>query len=170
LVTGRELEQSVQDSIAMFKDKIWVPVRPLRTQPQVASLARTQLKMVDRTRLGDDFMEEGEAVIETIDVIGFSLMMEKRGSSAQSEPLKRRELYELVLDQVKAIEKRGHAVALAGTYKASSNWSLFPEVEVGTIVFFPLSCDPGAIKRRGILAPTSIDLIEMWRRFCSEAA
>ena len=170
LATGRELEQRIEDSTAIFRDKMWVPVRPLRTQPQVASLARTLVKMVDRTRLGDEFMEEGEALIETIDVIGFSLMMEEQGSSAQSEPLKRRELYALVLDQVKAIEKRGHAVALAGTYKASSNWSLFPEVEIGTIVFFPLSCDPGAIKRSGILVPTSVDLVGMWQRFCSEAA
>jgi transcriptional regulator with XRE-family HTH domain len=165
LLSGTELEQKVRDSIAVFKDKVWVPVRPLRTQPQVSSLARTHIKEVDRTRLGDEFITDCELLVDTIDVIGCSLMMEDRGTFVDTARLKRRELYAVVLDQVRLIEKRAHAVALAGVYKAPTNCCTLREVDVGMVVFFPLSSDPGAVKRTRLLAPDRIDLIESWHRF-----
>jgi transcriptional regulator with XRE-family HTH domain len=161
-----EAVRKAQESLAVFEDRVWVTVRPLRTQPQVSSLARTHLKFVDGDRLGSGYTDDLAALGETIDVLGFALTTERTGWSPQKERLKRRELYMLVLDQVKAIERRAHAVALAGTYKAGTNSAILPVVDVGLIAFFPLLSDPGAIKRRDLLAPTKIDLIEIRQRFC----
>jgi transcriptional regulator with XRE-family HTH domain len=163
---GEELVQKIRENLAVFKNRKWVPVRRLQTQPQVSALARAHQKFVDGGRLDAGYHDDLATLGETIDVLGFAVTTEEQGGIAQKEPLKRRELYLLVLDQVKTIEQRAHAVALAGIYKAETDSAILPVVDVGLIAFFPRSSDPGAVRRRSLLAPAKIDLIESWKRFC----
>lgn len=163
---GDQLKQQISKSISIFKDRIWVSVQPLRTQPQIAALARTHVYLVDGGRLGDAYDDDVAAFQENLDFLAYVLETEEEKSSRRKEPLKRRELYIAVLDQVRKIEQRAGAVALAGTYKAETNAQIMPTADVALIGFFPKSSDPGAIKRRALLAPAKIDLVDAWSRFC----
>jgi hypothetical protein len=149
----------------------------LRTQAQVASLARMHFTLVDGSRLGEVFDEEIAALREVLGVVSFVLGGEESGvlGSEESgsiirfggvEPAKRRELYELVRNMVRGIEQRGDAVALAGTYVAGTDLpQLLPTAEIGLISFFPKVSHPGAIKRKMLLAPSQIVLKHLLKGF-----
>ena len=80
------------------------------------------------------------------------------------EPIKRRQLYAMALDQVHGIERHERAITLAGTYQAETG-TLVGAVDVALIAFFPKSTDPGAIKRPSVLAPAKIDLTAAWKTY-----
>ncbi len=161
-----QLQQKINDGADTFKGRILVPVRRLRTQPQVAALTRAHLYLVDGGRLSDTFDNDVAALEENLDFVSYVLTTEEEGSNTFAEPLKRRELYIRVLDSVRAIERKRNAVALAGVYEAQPNATIMPTAHVALIGFFPRSTDPGAVKRRVLLAPAKIDLVEAWDRFC----
>lgn len=85
---GKELDQKVNDSFAKFRDRIWVPVRRLRTQPQVAALARTHLYLIDGGRLDDAYDNDIAALREGLDFLAFLLVTEEEGSITRCEPVK----------------------------------------------------------------------------------
>jgi hypothetical protein len=85
----------------------------------------------------------------------------------RDEPLRRRNLYTRVLDLVQDIERRHHAVALAGTYVGTSTHPDLPAPAVALIAFFSKQTDPGAVKRKTLLVPDKIDMNDVWRNFCN---
>ena len=164
-----EWKRRVEASLEPFLDRVPVSVRPLRTQPQVAELARTYLYLIDGGRLDEAYQDDFAALGETLDFLAFVLCTEDEESIIQIERwerVKRRDLYKMVLDQVREIERRANAVALAGTYQAETGTAMIPTADVALIGFFPKLSDPGAIKRRTLFAPAQVDLADAWRRFC----
>lgn len=64
----------------------------------------------------------------------------------------------MVLSRIREIECLAHAIALGGTYQAETDHPLLPEAQVAVVGFFPKRTDPGALKRRQLLAPKLIQL------------
>ena len=85
--------------------------------------------------------------------------------AGREEPVKRRKLYDDVLAHVREIERRGHAVALAGTYQAETGLAALPVADVALVALFPRLSDPGAIKRRTLFAPARADLAAIRQEF-----
>jgi hypothetical protein len=126
--------------------------------------------LIDAGRIGNEHNDEVEALRENLDFVSFLLEEEDAIARAhRREQVKRCELYAMVLDQVRTIERRSRSIALAGTYTADTGTKILPQACVGLIGFFVKSTDPGAVKRRTLAVPSKINLAEAWRRFCSEA-
>ena len=162
---GRRLDESAEP----FKGTTPIPVRPLRNQPQIAELPRCDTYLIDGGELGDACEDEIAALGEYLDFVSFVLATEDKESIIQTDRrqrIKRRQLYTMVLDQVREIERRSNAVALAGTYQAQTESVFMPTIEVAVIRFFPKLSDPGAIKRRTQFAPIKVSWADAWRRFC----
>jgi transcriptional regulator with XRE-family HTH domain len=95
-----KLQHKVEECVTPFNDQLWVPVRPLRTQPQVAELVRTDLSLIDGGRLGEAYDEEIAAFRESLGCVGFILATENENSIVHDdhrEPVKRRNLYAMIL-------------------------------------------------------------------------
>ena len=168
-LTLEQLVRRLDESAEPFKGTTPVPVRPLRTQPQIAELARCHTYLIDGGELGDVWQNEIAALVEHLDFVAYVLETDEEESIIQTgrrHRIKRRQLYKTVLDQVREIERRSNAVALAGTYQARTESVLMPTIEVAVIRFFPKSSDPGAFKRRRQFAPRELDWADAWRRFC----
>jgi hypothetical protein len=121
---------------------------------------------VDAARLGEGYEEDAADLCEWLDLAAFLLASEEPGSIVdlgQREPVRRRQLYADVLRCARDIERRGQAVALAGTYAAETGRPDLPRMDVALVVFFPRLSDPGAVKRRTLFAPARIDVAELWR-------
>ena len=163
-LTLEQLVRRLDESAEPFKGTTPIPVRPLRTQPQIAELARCDTHLIDGGELGDACEDKIAALGEHLDFVSFVLAFEDKESvilADHGHRIERRQLYETVLDQVREIERRSNAVALAGTYQAQTESTIMPIIEVAVIRFFPKSSDPGAIKRRTQFAPVKIDLADV---------
>lgn len=170
-LTFDQLEKAIEESTAQFSDRTTVPVRPLRTQPQVAELARAELCFIDGSRLGEVYHDDIASLREMLDFASFVLATDEPDSIVRidrREPVKRRQLYTMVLDAVREIERRGYAVALAGTYQVETGAAIMPTANVALIGFFSKLTDPGAVKRKILLAPAKVDLRAAWENFCRE--
>jgi transcriptional regulator with XRE-family HTH domain len=169
-LTSEAAWQKLDESAAPFADTVAVPVRPLRGHRQIAELARTHLFIVDANRLDDTCAADIDNLREWLDLASFLLVSEDKDSILQTdaEPVKRRELYEDILGCVRGIERRGHAVALAGTYQAETGAAVMPKADIALIGFFPKLSDPAAHKRQALFAPARVDLAAVWQRFCTE--
>ncbi len=169
-LTLEEQERKLEEWLDPFEDLTPVSVRPLRTQPQIAELARCKFRLIDDARLGDAYQDDIAALNETLDFLSFAFEVEKKESihhfTPRWKPIKRRHIYTMVLDQVRGIERRGYAVALAGTYQAETGAMVLPTADVALIAFFPKLSDPAANKRRVLLAPAKVDVAATWQRFC----
>jgi transcriptional regulator with XRE-family HTH domain len=168
-LTVEQMASRFADAGAPFLDNEPVPVRHLRTQPQIAALARTQLYLLDGARLGEGYDDEMAALRELLDFVVFILQSDDDRSSPiiRSEPVSRRKLYTMTLDLIADIERKANAVALGGTYRAPTNSPLLPEAEVAVIGFFPRKTDPAAAQRKFLLAPKEIDLADALQRYCT---
>jgi transcriptional regulator with XRE-family HTH domain len=153
-----EFAQKLEENLALFAGRVQVPVRPLRTQPQAAALARCQCYLVDGFQLGETCRDDIENLREWLGFTAFILGQEDGSSSNREQPVRRRELYANILKAARSIELQACAVALSGTYSAQTNLAFMPTVEVALIAFFPRSTDPGAVKRKVLFAPETIDL------------
>lgn len=142
-----------------------VNVRPLRTLPQIGELVRADMYLVDGGRLGEDLSGEIAAFCEWLDFGSFMIGSEEdpcfRGH--RWDRVQRRRIYRTILGQAREIERQGIAVALAGTYMAETSVRGIPEFRIGVVSFFPKGSDPGAIKRRALLAPAHIDVLAALR-------
>jgi len=167
-LTSDQLECALEESLAPFADTVPVPVQPLKTQPQIAALARTHFNLIDGTRLGEPFEGDVTNLRDVLGFVAFVLGTDDKDAIIQiqrSEPVKRRELYAMVLNVVHDIERRGRAVALAGTYVAPTDAPhLLPTADVGLITFFSRDTDPAAAKRKMLFAPALIDLKLLLKR------
>ena len=144
-------------------------MRPLRGHRQIAALARTHLTRVDVTHLGPEWRDDAAVLWEWLDLASFLLCAEEPDSIVdfgRREPTQRRRLYGSILDCARGIERRAGAVALAGTYEAATGLSDPAIVPVALVAFFPTASDPGAITRRTLLTPGSVDLERVWRAMC----
>lgn len=164
-LTREQLEQTLDESLAPFAGRIQVPVRSLRTQPQAAALARCHCYLVDGSQLGETYQGDVDSLREWLDLTAFILGQEERVSLDRDRPIRRRALYADILRAAQDIERRAYAVALSGIYVAKTNVALMPTVDVGLIAFFPKLTDPGAVKRKVLLTPESIDLRAALRSF-----
>ena len=160
-----EIAEKLSEHLELFADRVQVPVRPLRTQPQAAALARCHCYLVDATRLGEPYASDVENLREWLDLTAFVLCEEDSPSLNRQRAVRRRELYAHILEAVHEIERRAYAVALAGTYTAKANVATMPTAEIALIGFFPKRTDPSAVKRRVLFAPELIDLQAAWRSF-----
>jgi transcriptional regulator with XRE-family HTH domain len=107
-LTTEMAKDKLEQFASPFMKRRWAPVRPLRTQPQIAELARADLYLIDGARIGEEHHDEIEALRETLDFVSFILVEEDAIARAnRREPIKRRELYATVLNLVRTIEK-GH--------------------------------------------------------------
>ncbi len=166
-LTSEEATRKLEQEAERLQHTVIVPVRRLKTQPQIADIAKAHCFFVDTSRLGSAFDCERAVLGETLESVSFFLMSEEKGSIfhvPRQEPVKRRELYTIVLDLVRRLEHDATAVALAGTYQAQTEVKIFPSVEVGLVTFFPKRTDPGAVKRKALLAPARVDIATAWRK------
>jgi transcriptional regulator with XRE-family HTH domain len=143
-----------------FEGRKPVDVRPLRTLPQIGELVRAHMYLVDGGRLGEDLSGDIAGFCEWLDFGSFVIGSEEDPCFhvKRRERVRRRRIYRTILDQAREIERRGMAVALAGTYKAETNVRAVPEFSVGVVSFFPKASDPGAVKGRILLAPAHVDV------------
>lgn len=158
----------LEESLARFADRVSVPVRPLRTQPQILALARCNYFLVDGSHLDEKYQDDIRNIREWLDLTGFILGEEKEGLSDGGRPVRLRQLYADVLRAVLEVERRAYAVALCGTYTAKTNDKRVQTTDVALVAFFPKLTDPGAIKREVLLAPDTIDVHAAWRAFLAE--
>ena len=166
-LTSTEAVRKLTEDMAPFEGMIAVPVRPLRGHRRIAALARTHCAIIDAEWLGKAYDDDVAALRE-----GLDLTSEDDASIIQTDtdPVKRRELYNDVLGCVRNLERRGHAVALSGTYKAETRSAALPKMDVALIVFFPKLTDPAAINRRTVFAPAHLNLAAAWHQFRAERA
>ena len=151
----------LEESAKPFENRVAVAMRPLRGHRQVAALARTHLYIVDAARLGEGYEEDAADLREWLDLAAFLLASGEPDSITdlgRREPIRRRRLYEDVLRCARDIERRGRAVALAGTYTTETGRADLPRLDVALVAFFPKPSDPGAAKRRTLFAPARVDL------------
>lgn len=167
-LSQEQFEQKLEDSLSPFAGRVQVLVRPLRTQPQAAALARCHCCLVDGSQLGEVYRSDIDNLREWLDLTAFILGQDEKFSFGREEPVRRRALYADILKTAQDIERRAYAVALCGAYVAKTNVAFMPTAEIALIAFFPKSTDPGAVKRKVLLAPESIDLQAAWQTFCSE--
>jgi hypothetical protein len=115
--------------------------------------------LIDGDRLNVDVRDEIAALWEEIDFIAFvrDNTLFKR-SEREVRSIKRRSLYNVVLDRIREIERQANAIALGGTYEAKTDHPLLPEVRIAVIGFFPKMADPAALKRRHLLVPERVHL------------
>jgi len=167
-LTREEGYRRFAEAAKPFIEDTAVPVRPLRGQRQVAVLASCEVFLVDAGRLGEAHDDDVAELREWLDLTSFLLRAEEEGSIidlGQREPTARRRLYDDVLGCVRGIERRGQAVALAGTYEADAGTGDDWKVRVALVAFFPRSSDPGAVRRRTLFASSRVDMAAVWRAF-----
>lgn len=155
----------VEEYCKQFERVKPVNVRPLRTLPQIGELVRRDMYLVDGGRLGEDLSGEIAAFCEWLDFGSFIIGSEEDPCfhGHRRDRVQRRRIYRTILGQAREIERQGMAVALAGTYKAETNIRAIPEFSIGVVSFIPRASDPGAIKRRVLLAPAHIDVLAALR-------
>ncbi|WP_043343330.1 helix-turn-helix domain-containing protein [Belnapia moabensis] len=157
--TAEEALCRLEEKVKPFEDTVEVSVRPLRGHRQIAELAQADMSLLDAGRLDESFGEDLVQLREWLDLTGFLLAAEAEDSFVDldlAEPAKRRQLYTGALDCVQRIERRGGAIALAGTYVAETGLPPMPKAKVAVVVFFHRKSDPGAAKRRTLYAPSHI--------------
>lgn len=160
---AEELAEMLSRSASLFEGRVEVPVRPLRTQPQVAALADCHCYLIDGSHLGETYRDQMEALREELDIIAFLRTHANEPSFKRDHKIRRRQLYARLLKTVKAIEVRAGAVALSGIYTARTDVQIMPSAEVGIIAFFLRAVDPGAVKRRVLFPPETLDLSAAWQ-------
>lgn len=150
----------LEENWKQFEGTKPVDLRPLRTLLQIGALVRAHMYLVDGGRLGEDLSAEIAAFCEWLDYGSFVIGSEEDPlfHTSRRGRVQRRKIYRTILDQAREIERRGMAVALAGIYKAETNIKTSPEWSIGVVSFFPKTSDPGAIKRRVLLAPAHVDV------------
>jgi transcriptional regulator with XRE-family HTH domain len=170
--TSEEAWRRLEESTAPFAETVAVAVKPLRGHRQIAVLARAHLVIVDGSRLGDVYASELATLREWLDLTSFILATEDKDSAVRTDadPVKRRKLYDDVLGCVREIERRGHAVALAGTYQIDIENAAMPMATAALVGFFPKLTDPAAINRQTLFAPARMSWADAWRQFCAEGA
>lgn len=138
-----------------FQDYVEVPVQPVRTQPQIASLLDAYGILLD-DRFCDSSVQEEVAVLkEYFEDCSWIMGMEKDPQvQTSSKKVRRRQVYRALLSQIRNIEKQGYT-AVCTVYNAEFEDLSIP---IGVVSFSPRSSDPGATKRRSVLVPRSIDL------------
>ncbi|MCA1974198.1 MAG: helix-turn-helix domain-containing protein [Caenispirillum sp.] len=164
LLSHDEAEQKLLESLAPYGNRVPVPVRPLKTQRQAAKLARSHCYIVDGTQLGEAHRADIDNLREWLDLTAFILERDPSASGRHSDANRRRGLYANILSLAHDIERRACAVALCGTYRATTNVASMQEADVALIGFFPKLSDPGAVKRQFLLAPGSIDLVGEYQK------
>ena len=142
-----------------FKGKRWIDAAPIRKQAQIIAFGRCHGYLIDGGRLEAPIEEDIAGLREELDFVGFARddTLNNR-SERESRRLARRRLYTEVLAHIREIENQSHALALGGTYEASTSHPLLPRVRVAVIGFFPKTTDPGAIRRRQLLVPERVSL------------
>jgi transcriptional regulator with XRE-family HTH domain len=167
---SEEAWRRLEESAAPFAETVVVPVKPLRGHRQIVELARSDLIIVDSSRIGDAYDADIDTLREWLDLTSFILATEDKGSIIQgdADPVKRRKLYDDVLTCVRDIERRGYAVALAGTYQIETGNMTMPKATAALVGFFPQLTDPAAINRQTLFAPARVNWAAAWPQFCVE--
>jgi transcriptional regulator with XRE-family HTH domain len=165
--TSEEALQRLEESAAPFAETVAVPVKPLRGHRQIADLARADLTIVDGSRIGDAYDADIDTLRAWLDLTSFILATEDKDSIIRTDahPVKRHKLYDDVLTCVRNIERRGYAVALAGTYQIETGNMAMPEATAALLGFFPKLTDPAAINRQTLFAPARVNWAAAWSQF-----
>jgi transcriptional regulator with XRE-family HTH domain len=168
--TSEEALKRLEESSGRFAETVAVPVKPLRGHRQIAELARSDLIIVDGSRLGDAYDPDIDTLREWLDLTSFILATEVKDFiiRTDADPVKRRKLYDDVLTCVRNIERRGYAIALAGTYQVETGNTAMPEATTALVGFFPKLTDPAAINRQTLFAPARVDWADTWSQFCAK--
>lgn len=167
-LTSEEFALKIEEELAVFADRVTVAVKPLRTQPQVTALARTHFYLIDGSQLRKDYEGDIAELREWLDLAAFVVSDDSARRPGRNRGPGRRNLYADVLAKVQDIERRAFAVALAGTYTAKTNAARMPSADVALVSFFPRCTDPGAVRRKVLFAPETIDLQAAWLAFCED--
>ena len=170
--TSEEAWRRLEESAAPFAATVAVAVKPLRGHRQIAELGRAHVFIVDGGRLGDAYDADLGTLREWLDLTSFVLAAEDKDSIVQTnaDPVQRRKLYDDVLRCVRELERRAHAVALAGTYEIDTGNAAMPKAVAALVGFFPKLTDPAAINRQTLFAPAQMNWADAWHQLCSEGA
>ena len=138
-----------------FSKHYVVSVHPLKTQPQIAELVRTDGVIVDGSRIQDDTSRELVGAFEEwLDFASWVVATTEPDSiidcGKDRDLPGRREVYRNILDAALEIGRRGYTV-LAGTLKVLLTEDEY--IVIGVVSFFPLVSDPAAAKRPFVLIP-----------------
>lgn len=139
-------DEALSHFVSKYGEMEAVAVASLRKQLQVRDLARCQSYLVNRAQLDDSFDDVIESLTEWIDLASFLLSDVYQNDN--STKVRRRELYQSILEAVAEIENRGVTV-LAGVMLAPLPG--IPDWKVAVLSMTRKELDPGAIKRRAIL-------------------
>jgi len=158
-LAGDEAIAFFERCLKPFEGRRWVDVGPVRKQRQIVAFAECHVYLIDGDRLNVDVGDELAALWEEIDFVAFVRddTLFKR-SEREVRSIKRRPLYNVLLDRIREIERQANAMALGGTYEAKTDHPLLPEVRIAVIGFFPKTADPAAVKRRHLLVPERVHL------------
>lgn len=150
----------LENSTKWIERTVEFPVRPLRTHRQLREIADAVAVMVDGGRLRDGVEHLVDDLREYLDLASF-FRAKQAGLIQGGEPPKMRSYLNDVMNAVRAIERQGAAVALAGTYEAkiaSPGPLAGQSAKVAVIAFFPKMTDPCAIKRPVLRAPEVVEI------------
>ena len=150
----------LEDSLKPFGGHIWIDVSPVHAQRQVRDFGMCHTYIIDAGRLEVDASADVNQLAEWLDLVAFLTCDEFRRTDRERRRIERRRLYEHVLAHVHEIELRAHAVALGGTYEARTKHPYLPKAKVALIGFFPRMTDPSALRRRQLLVPECIDVVD----------
>lgn len=150
----------LEDTLKPFEGHIWIDVSPVRAQRQVRDFGTCHTYIIDARRLEGDASADVNQLAEWLDLVAFLTCDEVQRTDRERRRIERRRLYGHVLAHVHEIELRAHAVALGGTYEAQTNHPYLPRAKVALIGFFPRMTDPSAPRRRQLLVPQCIDVVD----------
>jgi transcriptional regulator with XRE-family HTH domain len=158
-LTRPEFFEAMQEWIGTQKGRVPVKVKPLRGHSQVAKLLATHC-ILPESKTDRLSLSNLNRLVQTLGEVSFIRASQEPDSSIKvdGEPVKRRELYDMVLCEVRRLEKETNSIALSGTYEATTDVSVFSKATIGIIVFFDRIKDPGALKRNVVLAAERLSL------------
>ncbi len=159
-LSREECATQLNEWLARFEGLQPVPVRPLRTMIQVANLLRAETLILHGEQLGKSHQDDLADLRGVMDCFAFVL---DEKIKIKGERLRRRQIYQSVMEAIQRIEKRGRATTLVGIYAAETDCRWLPKATVGLLAFFSKATDPGAVKRPVLLAPKRIAVMPALR-------
>jgi|SRR5919106_538946 transcriptional regulator with XRE-family HTH domain len=151
-----EFTNRLNESLKRFEGLRPVSVRPLRTMTQVADLLRAETLILHGEQLGEEYQDDFAELRELLDCYAFVLDDKIK---IKGERLRRRDIYQSVIEAIRRIEKRARATTLVGIYTAETDCRWLPKARVVLLAFFSKLTDPGAVKRPILLAPKRVELL-----------
>jgi transcriptional regulator with XRE-family HTH domain len=155
-IPKNEAEASLIDTIGNLEP---VPVAPMRTHRAIREVSRCQAYLFHRPDVPEAYDADIENLREWLDLACF--VLSTTGESLPPEERGRRGLYDDILNCIRELERRGLTI-LSGVMLAPQPG--LPDWKVAIISVTPRLTDPGAAKRRNVMADRRVVALPGRRR------